>query len=332
MDFEIKKIAVLGAGSWGTALANHLAGKGYDVSLWMRDSELSKHILANGINNVYLPEVKLSENLKPTCDLAGALNGTRFVVSSIPSHGIRAVFSKAAPLLAEEALIVNTAKGIEVDTGLTVSGIFSELGLNNTAILSGPSFAKEVCERLPCAIVAASENDEAAKRVQSVFNSSIFRVYTSSDVIGVELGGALKNVMAIASGIIDGLKLGLNARAALITRGLAETTRLGARMGAKPDTFYGLSGLGDLVLTCTGALSRNLQVGRRLGEGKTLTEIMADMKMVAEGVKTSKAVKKLANEFKVEMPITEEVNNILYKDKSPKKAVMELMSRELKEE
>jgi glycerol-3-phosphate dehydrogenase (NAD(P)+) len=331
MSAQAKKIAVLGAGSWGTALANHMAENGFSVALWMRDSELVGLIKSTGMNAVYLPGVQLSKNIQPTFVLSSALSGADMVISAVPSHGIRAIF-KEAGRLAGDAVVVNAAKGIEEETCLTCSAVLKESGVKKVVVLSGPSFAREVASKLPCALVAASDDAATAEAVQDAVSGATLRVYTNPDVMGVELGGAIKNVMAIAAGISDGLGLGSNARAALITRGLAEMTRLGRAMGARAETFFGLSGLGDLVLTCTGDLSRNRKVGMSMGGGQTLEEATAGMKMVAEGIRTARAVKKLARKHDVEMPITEEINRVLYEGRSPRKAVMELMTRRLKHE
>ena len=326
------KVAVLGAGSWGTTLANHLAGKGVDTAIWMREKELKGIIETTGENSYFLPGIKLSKALRPVTEIEEALAGADFILSSIPSHGIRGVFEEAVDLFPKSAVLVNTSKGIEIETSLTGSAIFAEFGLDKVVLLSGPTFAREVAGGLPCAIVAACRDINEAAKVQRLFSSPVFRVYTNTDVTGVEYAGALKNVMAVAAGISDGLGLGTNARAALITRGLAEMTRLGLHMGASAETFYGLSGMGDLVLTTTGDLSRNRTVGMELGRGKSLEEIIGSMKMVAEGVKTSKAVAALSRKVGVEMPITDEVTKVLYEGKPPKDAVMDLMTRELKEE
>ncbi len=334
IETPIRKVTVLGAGSWGTTLANHLAKNGAETTLWLRDAALTETINKTRENEEYLPGVKLSEALLVTNDLPLALKGAQVVVSSVPSHGVREIFTRAAAgkMISPETIIVNTAKGIEIETGHTMSGLFMELGFSEPVVLSGPTFAAEVARSLPCAIVAASRNERDAEAVQKLFSSDYFRVYTNKDVTGVEIGGALKNVVAIASGISDGLELGTNARAALITRGLAEITRLGMKMGSERETFFGLSGLGDLILTCTGPLSRNRTVGLEIGKGRSLEDIISSMKMVAEGVKTSKAVLGLSKKLNVEMPITEEINHVLYDGKTPKHAVTDLMRRELKEE
>lgn len=333
----LSKIAILGAGSWGTALANHLAKKGYGVTLWMRESEIAESIEKERLNKLFLPGITLSENITPTCDLAHALSEVSLIVSSIPTQYIRSLFCSgdgggAAKLMSAGTTVVITSKGIEEGTALTGSGILKEAGIERLTVLSGPSFAREVATGLPCAVVAASADPEAAKETQEAFSTSAFRVYTKDDVIGAELGGALKNVVALAAGISDGLGLGYNARAALITRGLAEIARLGVKMGARSETFSGLSGLGDLVLTCTGDLSRNRTVGQRIGSGETLDDIVSSMNMVAEGVRTAKGALLLSETYGVEMPIAEEVNKVLYQGKGPKEAVMDLMTRELKKE
>ncbi|MCK4738966.1 MAG: NAD(P)-dependent glycerol-3-phosphate dehydrogenase [Deltaproteobacteria bacterium] len=329
-------IAVIGAGSWGTTLANHLACKGGGVKLWVREEEVLLEIQELGENKTFLPGIKLSENLYPTNSLSEALEGASLVISAVPSHAIRGVFAKASPFIEKDATIVSISKGIEQGSFLTASGILKEVlpkDLNlNISVLSGPSFANEVSRRLPAAVSVAADNVEVASRVQKAFSTPELRVYINKDIIGVEYGGALKNVMAIASGISDGLMLGFNARAALITRGLIEVSRIGVAKGALQETFYGLSGLGDLVLTCTGTLSRNYTVGKELGKGRTLDEILGSMKMVAEGVKTSLAVRDLARSLGIEAPITEEVCSVLFDDKTPKEAVLNLMTRELKAE
>lgn len=329
---EIKKVTVLGAGAWGTTLAAHLANNDVETTLWMREEEVKDSIEKKQENSLFLPGVTLPENLVPTNDLEGSLAGAQMIVGVVPSHGMREVFTRASEFISKDTIIVNTSKGIEVESGLTGSAILKECGLDRLVVLSGPTFAKEVSAGLPCALSAASKDEEDAKTVQGIFSAPGFRVYTNNDIIGVELGGALKNVIALAAGISDGLGLGTNARAALITRGLKEMSVLGVHMGAKTETFYGLSGVGDLVLTCTGALSRNRSVGERIGKGEKLSEIIDSMKMVAEGVKTSKATLEISKRAKVEMPITEEINRVLYEDKPPRTAVMDLMSRELKEE
>lgn len=332
----MEKIAVLGAGSWGTTLAQVLSDRGSDVTLWAREEEVRESIEKRRVNETFLPGIVLSGKITPVASVGDAVDGARLVVSVIPSHGVRGVFAEAGPFIGKEAIIVSATKGIEEGSMLTPSGILSEAlggrGHGAIAVLSGPSFANEVSRRLPAAVCVASSSVEAAKEVQKAFSTNYFRVYTNSDVIGVELGGALKNVIAIAAGISDGLELGHNARAALITRGLAEMGRLGASLGASQATFAGLSGLGDLVLTCTGPLSRNYTVGVSVGRGASIGEVTGSMKMVAEGVKTCRGAKALAARQGVEMPITEAVFSVLYEGTSPREAVMGLMARELRDE
>ncbi|MBI5047761.1 MAG: NAD(P)H-dependent glycerol-3-phosphate dehydrogenase [Deltaproteobacteria bacterium] len=332
----MEKICVLGAGSWGTTLANILAEKGFDISLWIREEELYHIVLKTRENTFFLPGIKLAQNITPVNSIEEAVKGRVVIVCVIPSHGVRDVFQKAIPFLPKDAIVVSASKGIEQKTLLTVSQILKQTlpkaMHKNLSVLSGPTFAKEVSRKLPTAICVASNKKAAGEKVQQIFNTSSFRVYTNDDMIGVELGGALKNVIAISAGISDGLGLGMNARAALITRGLAEISRLGVSMGGYAATFAGLSGLGDLVLTCTGELSRNRSVGMLIGKGGKLPDILSEMKMVAEGVKTAEAAYALAKKHGVEMPITEQVYRVLYENKSPKDAVMDLMTRRLKEE
>lgn len=332
----MEKITVLGAGSWGTTLAQVLSDRGASVTLWAREEEVRESISKRRVNETFLPGVILSEKITPESSIKSAVEGADLIVSVIPSHGVRGVFSEAGPHIKDGAIIVSATKGIEEGSMLTPSGILTEAlkgrRYKAIAVLSGPSFANEVSRRLPAAVCAASSSIDAAKAVQYAFSTNYFRVYTNSDVIGVELGGALKNVIAIAAGISDGLELGHNARAALITRGLAEMRRLGVKMGALQETFAGLSGLGDLVLTCTGPLSRNYTVGVSVGKGASISDITGGMKMVAEGVKTCRGAAELAGSLSVEMPITEAVYSVLYGNVAPREAVLGLMTRELKEE
>lgn len=334
------KLSVIGGGSWGTALAKHLAQKGYTVHFWVMEDEVCESIKANGINSLYLPEVTLPDNILPTTNLASALSGKDLLVFSVPTQFIRDVLTEGKKHISRESLLVNTSKGIELSTNKLVAGIFADIladtyskdVLSKLVILSGPSFALEVAQMKPTAVSLASSNANAAAYAQEVFSSPYFRPYVSADVIGVEIGGAMKNVIAIAAGIVEGLGVGSNAKAALITRGLAEITRLGVKMGADQRTFSGLAGMGDLVLTCTGGLSRNRKVGIRIAEGETLESIVSGMRMVAEGIKTSRAALELAKKYDVDMPITEKVVDVLYEGKSPDKAIYELMTRELKTE
>lgn len=325
-------ISVIGAGSWGTTLANLLAEKEFDVVLWTFERNLAEEIKRSHMNSVYLPGVRLSTNIEVTSNLKDAVKKARFILNVVPSQFTRSVFKGVASFIPGDTVIINASKGIEQGTLLTVSSILKEITKRKVAALSGPSFAKEVIKKFPTAVTLATENPGTGLQLQEIFNTNYFRVYTHTDVLGVELGGALKNVVAIASGICDGMGLGHNARAALITRGLAEIVRLGKAMGADPRTFSGLSGLGDLVLTCTGPLSRNYTVGCNLGKGMTLRDILSSTKSVAEGVATALSAFELARKYGVEMPIVEQVYKVIYKDKSPAEAVKKLMNRSLKSE
>jgi glycerol-3-phosphate dehydrogenase (NAD(P)+) len=332
----MSNIGVIGAGSWGTTLADLLAKKGHDVVLWAYEGDLVKEMESTGVNSVFLPGITLSPRLRFTNSLQDAATAKELILFVAPTQVYRGVITGALPFIAEGTLLVNAAKGIELDTLMTISQISAELlpanFYANFSVLSGPSFAREVALEMPTAVVAASPDASIARRIQEIFSTPWFRVYTNSDMVGVELGGSIKNVIAIAAGISDGLGLGYNPRAALITRGLAEIARLGLAMGGHSATFAGLAGMGDLVLTCTGDLSRNRTVGMQLGEGKKLAEILAGMRMVAEGVKTTESAYHLAQKLGVEMPITEQVYRVLYEDKPPRQAVMDLMTRELKAE
>jgi glycerol-3-phosphate dehydrogenase (NAD(P)+) len=329
-------IGVVGAGSWGTTLAQLLAAKGLSVDLWVFEKELCETIRKTGENSYYLPEFALDRNLSPHNDLRRVVEGHKLLVMVVPSHVYRQVTTQMLPYIEPHTIVVSATKGIENETLLTMSGIWEDLagsgGPEEVLCLSGPSFAREVVRKIPTAITVAGNNLEIAKSVQQVFSTSYFRVYTSLDKIGVELAGALKNVIALAAGACDGLGFGHNTRAALVTRGLAEISRLGVKMGAHPLTFSGLSGIGDLLLTCTGDLSRNRTVGMKLGQGKKLQEILGEMRMVAEGVKTARSVHFLALKMGVDMPICEQVYQVLYEDKNPLEAVGDLMERDLKHE
>ena len=302
----MRTVTVLGAGSWGTALAVHLGRVGHDVRLWARDPSLVDDLSARHANTVYLPDVTFPESLSVTHSLADALRDAELVVSAVPSHGCRAVMRHAAPSLAPGAVIVSAAKGLEAATLLRMSEVIAqEAGASHpVVVLSGPSFAVEVAQQLPTAILAASLDAAAIELVQHEFRGPYFRLYGSDDVVGVEIGAAMKNIIAIAAGVVEGLGLGHNALAALITRGLAELTRLACAAGGRRETLAGLSGLGDLVLTCTGNLSRNRHVGIELARGRALSEILAGMKMVAEGVVTTGAALALGERYGVELPIT----------------------------
>jgi len=331
-----ERIGVIGGGSWGTALGKLLAEKGYPVSLWVHDRDRCREIAEKRENPAYLPGIPLPYNLMPSSDLGEVVAGKTALVSVVPSHVFRAVMSEVAKRIEGKPIVVAATKGIEDETSQTMVGVLAELlprALHGRlCALSGPSFAREVARGMPTAVTAASINDQTALECQATFTTSFFRVYTSSDVVGVELGGAVKNVIAVAAGVCDGLGFGHNSRAALITRGIAEVARLGSRLGADPRTLAGLAGMGDLVLTCTGDLSRNRSVGLRLGKGEKLAEILADMNMVAEGVRNAKSVHQLAKKLAVEMPITEQMYLLLHEGKSARQVVVDLMTRDLKPE
>lgn len=333
---SVGPIAVLGGGSWGTTLANLLAKKGEEVVLWAYEPEVAEAINREHRNPLYLPQIPLAASLRATADIAEAVRGARGVVSVSPSHVVRRVLRDAAPFLRPDAWVVSASKGIEADTLATLDQVLAEelppSVAARTAFLSGPSFALEVAEEHPTAVTLASADAALARQLQHLFQTPYFRVYTHHDVRGVEVGGALKNVIAIAAGVADGLGFGHNTRAALITRGLAEIVRLGVALGAEASTFAGLAGLGDLVLTCTGPLSRNRAVGVELGRGRPLAAILQGMVMVAEGIRTTQAAHALAQRHGVEMPITAEVHAILFEGRSPRAAVEALMLREPKAE
>jgi glycerol-3-phosphate dehydrogenase (NAD(P)+) len=329
-------VTVLGSGSWGTALALHLARVGHDVTLWAREASVAEALSSAGENRVNHPGIRFPPNLVPTADLALACARAEALVFVCPSHAVREMARAVGPLLCGRPLLITAAKGIEQGTSMTMSGVLEDSldagHRDRVAVLSGPSFAREVAQGMPTAVTAAARAMVVAEAVQHLFNGPTFRVYTSTDVIGVEIGGAAKNVIAVAAGVSDGLGFGNNTRAALITRGLAEITRLAVRLEADRQTLYGLSGLGDLVLTCTGDLSRNRTVGLRLGRGESLKDIVASMNEVAEGVRNTNTVQDLARSVEVEMPITEQMHLLLYEGKPARQAVIDLMSRGLKRE
>ncbi|SHJ50040.1 glycerol 3-phosphate dehydrogenase (NAD(P)+) [Malonomonas rubra DSM 5091] len=331
-----QKYAVIGAGSWGTTLANLLAEKGNPVSLWVYEEDLAKRMQQTGVNDVYLPGFTLSPNLTYTSDLQQAVSNKEMLLFVTPSQVTRQVLQQALPYVSTEAKVVCASKGIENESLMLLSQVFEELlprqMHNQLGFLSGPSFAKEVVQGMPTAVVVAAHELAVAEEIQAIFSTDNFRVYTHDDIIGVELGGSMKNVIALAAGVVDGLGLGHNSRAGLITRGLAEMTRLGLKLGGRAETFAGLAGMGDLVLTCTGDLSRNRTVGMELGKGRTLDDILAGMQMVAEGVKTTLSAYQLAQKLGVEVPIIEQMYQILYQEKDPRQAVSDLMLRDLKAE
>jgi glycerol-3-phosphate dehydrogenase (NAD(P)+) len=325
----MRHVTVLGAGSWGTALAVHLGRVGHDVKLWARDPSLASDIEKRRANAVYLPDISLPESVTVTDVIAEALFDTELIVSAVPSHGCRAVMRTAASFVSSRATIVSATKGLESETLLRMSEVIAqELGASRAVVvLSGPSFAIEVAQQLPTAVLAASNDPGAIEMVQAEFRSPYFRLYGSADVVGVELVGALKNIIAIAAGVVEGLGLGHNALAALITRGLAEISRLAAAAGGRRETPSGLSGLGDLVLTCTGSLSRNRHVGIELARGRHLGEILSSMKMIAEGVKTTSAALALGARHGIELPIATQMAAVLEGRCDVRTAVEALMLR-----
>lgn len=337
---QASKVCVLGGGSWGTAIAVLLARNGHTVTLWEYQENLAGKMKEERENKTFLPGVNLPENVGITSSLSDALSSGDYVIFVIPSHVFRSVAKQAASLSPDLSLgkkkIISAAKGIENDTLKRMSEIIKEeipaLPDNRLAVMSGPSFAAEVAREVPTAVVAASEDESYAREIQDLFMGPTFRVYINTDVAGVEFGGSFKNVMAIASGIVDGVGFGDNSKAALLTRGIAEMTRLGVKLGADTKTFAGLSGIGDLILTCMGKLSRNLHVGKELGKGRNLTDILGDMPNVAEGVKTAASVRQLAIREGVETPIMEKVYDMLFNDLDPKQAAIDLMTREPKTE
>jgi glycerol-3-phosphate dehydrogenase (NAD(P)+) len=332
------KIAILGGGGWGTALAIVLSRsrKPHEISLWVRNAELAESLRRERENKTYLPGAKLPEGVRIHADLEPALSGAQVIVGAMPSSHARAVYASALSFAAPGGSFVSASKGLEPSTHLRMSEVIAQVVspkfAPRLAVISGPSFAAEAARGEPTAVVLASQDAALASELQEEFAGPNFRLYTNDDVLGVELAGAMKNVMAIAAGACQGLGLGSNALAALITRGLAEMARLAVALGARPETLSGLAGLGDLVLTCTGSLSRNRFVGIELGKGRALAEVLAKMRMVAEGVDTAAPLLALAREHQIEMPITEQVDAILHVGKSPKDAIRDIMERPLKRE
>jgi len=329
-------VTVLGAGSWGTALAIHLRSLGHRATLWARNAALACRMATAGENAAYLPGIQLPPELTLTSDIGAACDGADMLVCACPSSGMRSLAEQAKTVLRGNPLVVTAAKGVEQGTSMTMSAILADvLGATRgqrVAVLSGPSFAREVARGVPTAVTVAARDTGVAEAVQHLFNGPTFRVYTSDDVVGVEIGGAVKNIIALGAGVSDGLGFGSNSRAALITRGLAEIARLAIRLGAHRHTLAGLSGLGDLVLTCTGDLSRNRSVGLRLGAGERLSDILAGMAEVAEGITNTRSVRDLARSVGVEMPITEQMYLLLYENKPPRQVVVDLMTRGLRPE
>lgn len=329
------RIAVIGGGSWGTAFAAVQANRYPEISLWVREEEVCAAIRESRENRPFLPGIPVPEGVRPTTSLEEALAGRTIVAFAVPSHHLRSVAAAAAPFLAPEASLVSLAKGVENESLLRMTEVLAQAASAHAArvaVLSGPTFAREVAAGKPAGAVLASSDPELAVLLQEALSGKRFRIYAGTDVTGVELGGALKNVMAIAAGMADGLSFGHNARALLISRGLAEIARVGVRLGADPRTFTGLSGLGDLVLTCTGDLSRNRSVGIRIGKGERVADILGGMQMVAEGVRTSRAAVDLAKRTGVPMPVSEQVYRILYEGKEVREAVSGLFSRALRME
>lgn len=333
----MKNISIIGAGSFGTALAALLGEKGHDIKIWAREPEVVKGINRNHLNPSYLSDVTLPLNVTGNHEIKECLAGCEMVLFATPSHAMREVSTKVKPYLTGEEIIVSVAKGIEQDTLRTPSQILADV-LNGViledqiGVLTGPSHAEEVGMKKPTTIVASAYSNRVARIIQETFMTPMFRVYVNYDIVGAEIGGALKNIMAIAAGIVDGAELGDNAKAALITRGLHEMKRMGSALGASQDTFSGLTGMGDLIVTCTSKHSRNRFVGYNIGKGKTLKEITAGMTMVAEGVKTARSVSQWSKQNNIEMPITDAVNKVLFEKMNPADALRELMTRNAKEE
>ena len=327
------KIGVIGGGSWGTALAILLSNKKYEVSIWVRNKDQLEEMVKLRENKRYLPNVVIPDEIITTNDISEAVHNKDLLVLSIPSHGVRETLNNCKGYIKREQVIVNVAKGIENDTLLRVSQIVSEILPDNPyAVLSGPSHAEEVAKNMPTTVVSASTDKEVAKYVQDIFMSPYFRVYTNPDVVGVELGGSLKNVIALGAGISDGLEYGDNTKAALMTRGIIEIARLGEKMGANSATFAGLAGIGDLIVTCTSMHSRNRRAGILIGQGQTLDEAIESIGMVVEGIKTAKSTYELAKKNSVIMPITKEIYEVLYEGKDVKNSVVNLMLRDKKHE
>lgn len=331
-----RRVAIIGAGSWGTALALVAARNKHRVELWARNPQVIAAMTQERKNPLHLSSFSLPENVHPTASLDEALRGAGFVFLAVPSHAMRETILQMTEALDPSSILVSCAKGVEIDTMMRMSQVIkmtlAHLFVPNIVALSGPSFALEVARGDPTAVVAAASEGDSHQLVQRAFSSSSFRIYTNEDIIGVELGGAVKNIVAIAAGVVRGLGFGMNSVAAIVTRGLAEISRLAISEGARPDTMAGLAGLGDLVLTCTGDLSRNRHVGIELGKGKKLDQVLTQMHEVAEGVRTTRAIYDLANRRGIDLPITSSVHSLLYEDKSALEAASELMERPLKSE
>lgn len=325
------RISVVGAGSWGTALAQLLAKNGHAVSLWVYEAKLAETLRRHHVNDLYLPGVFLPESVQIETNIGSALTGAQAVIFAVPSHVTRPLLAQAAPFLPQAIPMISATKGIERQSLLLMSQVIQEVlgrkDTNRIAILSGPSFAQEVAIEHPTAVTLAASEMRLAVRLRRALTTPYFKLFLSNDLIGVQLGGALKNVLALCAGLLDGLGYPGNTKAALMTRGLSEMTQLGMAMGAQPLTFYGLSGMGDLFLTCTGALSRNRRVGEKIGQGQRLSEILPQNKSVAEGVHTTESAVALAQKYHVEMPIIHEMYRVLFEGKSPKHALIDLMKQ-----
>jgi len=327
----MSKITILGSGSWGSVIGESLAVNDHSVMMWQRDAHKASAMSADRLHPL-LANFIFSNNINFTSNLKQSLLGAEIVVVAVPSHSVREIMSNTAEFIGDDCIIVNISKGLEIDTLLTMSSVIAEetKGKDISIVsLYGPSHAEEVCRKIPTTLVAASRNENALKRVQNIFSTHVLRVYTNTDILGVELGGSIKNVIAIAAGICDGIGFGDNTKAAILTRGITEMTRLGIAMGALEKTFAGLSGIGDLFVTCSSKHSRNRFVGEEIGKGRKIDEIVSQMNMVAEGVKTAKAVFQLCQKHDVIMPISKAVYDVLYKDKDPRESVLELMTRDL---
>ena len=327
----MSKITILGSGSWGSVIGESLAVNDHSVMMWQRDAHKASAMSADRLHPL-LADFIFSNNINFTSNLKQSLLGAEIVVVAVPSHSVREIMSNTAELIGDDCIIVNISKGLEIDTLLTMSSVIAEETKGkyiSIVSLYGPSHAEEVCRKIPTTLVAASRNENALKRVQNIFSTHVLRVYTNTDILGVELGGSIKNVIAIAAGICDGIGFGDNTKAAILTRGITEMTRLGITMGALEKTFAGLSGIGDLFVTCSSKHSRNRFVGEEIGKGRKIDEIVSQMNMVAEGVKTAKAVFQLCQKHDVIMPISKAVYDVLYKDKDPRESVLELMTRDL---
>jgi len=330
------KISVLGAGGWGTTLAILLHYNGHNVTLWEYKKSYARHLLKKRINTDYLPGIKIPKEILISSDIEESSDDKNLIVLAVPSQFLRDVIKKINYHAIEDTMLVSVSKGIEKTTLMTMSqmlkDVFPHINENQIGVISGPSHAEEVSQMVPTAVVAASVDIETSKAIQAAFMTSYFRVYASTDILGVELGGAFKNIIAIGAGIIDGAGFGDNTKAAIMTRGVAEISRLGLAMGARPETFAGLSGMGDLIVTCMSRHSRNRYVGEEIGKGKKLKQILNSMEQVAEGVETTRSAKQLAAKIEIETPITNEVYKILFEDKDPVKATTDLMTRDMKAE